>query len=406
MPKRRSRGTGGLYKRADGLWCGSVDVPTTDGRRRRRVVCAKDRGAAAQKLAAVKKEIEAGQFATSAKTTVEAWLGHWLENIHKPQVKPTTYRYYADTIRLYIVPRIGKIRLSKLSQNDVRQLHAAIQQDSTRAAQKAHQVLQKALKDAMHEGLLSRNVAEAVKKPKHVKDSPKALTAEAARALIRSAIDAGDPLAARWATAFLTAGRQGEVIGLELDRLHHDLSFMDLSWQLQQLPKIHGCPPSEPCGKQRAAACPAAKWDMPPGFEFRPCYRSLVWTRPKSSAGTRIVPVIEPLQILLRDHLERTAHLPNPHGLVWRHPDGRPIAPRDDSTLWHQALDKAELPAIGLHAARHTTATLLLAAGVPEQVRMQIMGQSSVDAHRGYVHVDQSQTRAALENLTLLTDLD
>lgn len=51
------------------------------------------------------------------------------------------------------------------------------------------------------------------------------------------------------------------------------------------------------------------------------------------------------------------------------------------------------------YVSRHTTATLLSQADVPEEIRMQIMGQSSVVAHRGYTHIDQTQTRKALANL-------
>lgn len=51
------------------------------------------------------------------------------------------------------------------------------------------------------------------------------------------------------------------------------------------------------------------------------------------------------------------------------------------------------------YVSRHTTATLLSQANVPEEIRMQIMGQSSAVAHRGYAHIDQTETRKALANL-------
>ena len=40
--------------------------------------------------------------------------------------------------------------------------------------------------------------------------------------------------------------------------------------------------------------------------------------------------------------------------------------------------------------------------GVDEAVRMQLLGHSSVAAHRGYAHVDQTLTRAALGELSKL----
>jgi integrase len=126
-----------------------------------------------------------------------------------------------------------------------------------------------------------------------------------------------------------------------------------------------------------------------------------VWTRPKSAAGTRIVPIAGPLLVLLLSADRETS---NPHNLVWHHPDGRPVSPKEDHLAWREALRSAGFtdPLPNLHAARHTTATLLLKAGVPEQIRMQIMGQSSVVAHRGYAHVDQTLTREAVGHLTQL----
>jgi len=93
---------------------------------------------------------------------------------------------------------------------------------------------------------------------------------------------------------------------------------------------------------------------------------------------------------------------PNPSGLVFHHADGRPISPEEDHAAWKALLKLAEVQDAPLHAARHTTATLLQQAGVDEQTRMQVMGQSSIVAHRGYVHVDRTHARKALNNLAQL----
>lgn len=98
-------------------------------------------------------------------------------------------------------------------------------------------------------------------------------------------------------------------------------------------------------------------------------------------------------------HRQDTAGDPNPHGLVWAHRDGRPIGEKQEWQLWRQLLDAAELPRVDQYATRHTTATLLDALGVSEDVRMQIMGHSSKVAHRAYMHVDQTRARAALDKL-------
>lgn len=411
---RRSPGEGSIYRRAtDGRWIAAITIPNLAGERRRQTVSAKTRAEVIRKLNALRTQTAAGAPTYNSKTTVNEWLTHWLEDIHRPRVRPTTYRYYELAIRRHLNPHIGNRRLTTLTPDDIRQLHKLIQDTaSTRAAVAAHQALQMALKDAEREGLLPRNVAALAGRPKHAAAVRGSLTANDARTLIRTSIDRGDPLASRWAAAFLVGARKGELIGLEWDRVNLDTGILELSWQLQEHRKAHGCgEPNQdsgihPCGRQRAGWCPQARWDLPPGYEYRECHRSLIWTRPKTHAGTRIVPIIPPLLMLLRAHRENTAAQPNPHNLVWHHQDGKPIGPREDHELWSDALDAAGLDHVPLHCARHTTATLLHQAGVSEDIRMQIMGQSSAVAQRGYVHVDQSLTRAALLKLEELLAIE
>ncbi len=403
MPTRRSQGDGSLYRAANGLWRAAVTLPSVDGKRRRKVVSSAHKTVAMAKLRTLRKEVAEGRATVTGSTTVGRWLRKWIDEIHGPSLRPKAYTDYESIIRLHITPAIGHKRLDVLTAEDVRAMYREMQRTSTRTAAQSHIILRKALGDAMKEGILGKNITDAVAKPKHTPTPPEPLDADQCKALLRSCIDAEDPLAPLWATAFLTAPRPGELLGIELDRTDLDHGIFELSWQLQQLNRQrHGCgdgtPDGWPCGKIRAAACPKRRWDMPPGFEFRPLYRSLVLTRPKTKTGTRIVPIPAPLWAMLNVHIENMVG-PNPHNLLWHHPDGRPISPREHHTLWKAALDRAGLPDAPPYVSRHTTATLLSQSDVPEEIRMQIMGQSSVVAHRGYTHIDQTQTRKALANL-------
>lgn len=409
MTTRRPAGEGTLYKRSDGLWVGAVEIPTSDGKRRRRTVSARKRADAAAKLRKLVTEIESGAVPTSNQTTVAAWTDYWLKQIVWPAVKPKTFNYYEGHVRLHINPHIGGKKIVKLTQEDVRGLIRTLQSTAgTSTAQKAHQALKRALQDAINEGVANRNVAAMIAKPKHAAGTRGALDVTAVRHLIRTALDNGDPLASRWAAAFLTGCRQSEILGLTWDRVDLNRGVMDVSWQLQQLEQEHGCGQTETgwaCGRTRPGWCPKRRWNLPPGFKHEICHRSLVWTVPKTKAGTRLVPIAEPLRLLLADLKARTDDENNLHRLVWHHPDGRPINPREDFCRWRQALDAAGIERIPLHAARHTTATLLQALGVPDDTRMAIMGHSSLAAQRGYVHVDIAAAAAAIRRLEPVLEL-
>lgn len=404
---RRTKGDGSLFQRANGLWVGVVELPTHNGTRRQKRVTSLDRNIAIDKLKKLRREVEDGLLPVTANTTVEKWLTRWLEEIHGTEIRPSTRQSYATTIRLYILPTIGGKRLDKLTPDHVRAMHRHAAQTSGRAAQKAHVILQRALKDAVREGLLRRNVAEVVHKPRYLAAARTPLTSTQAKHLLRTSLDTRDPLATRWAAALLIGARQGELLGLTWDRIDLDRCTIDLSWQLQQLQQSHGCGTSTdgayPCGRVRPGWCPQRCWRLPPDFQIRPLYRSLVLTRPKTAAGWRLVPIPDPLWLLLLDDTALQAGV-NPHNLVWHHNDGRPIGPREDYQRWQEALKAAGLPAAPLHIARHTTATLLAEVGVSEQTRMEILGQVALSAHRGYVHVGVDHRRQAMAALDTLID--
>lgn len=410
--KRRAPGDGGLFQRkSDGMWCAVLDVPTEDGSRRQKRVYSKDYDKARDKLDELKKDIENGVI-PSPTMTVGKWLDYWLAEVKGPHVRPKTREFYEESIRLHITPAIGKKRLDRLTPADVRFMLGSVA--TSRNKQRAHQVLNLALKAAVIEGNVRRNVCDAVLKPKHLAADRSAFTADQAKTIIRTAIaieasrdaKAGEPaLATRWAAAFLSGARQAEVLGLEWDRVDLAAGVADFSWQLQQLTRVHGCgaPVGKlyPCDRARPSYCPQSHWDFEAGFDYRECRKSLVWTRPKTKTGVRIVPLLPGLVEMLKQH--RDVVEPNPHGLVWHHVDGRPLSPTDDHEAWQALLKSARVTSAGetipLHSARHTTATMLQAAGVDESTRMAIMGQSSAAAQRGYIHVDQTQARAALSNL-------
>jgi integrase len=384
------------------LWIGRVEIAGEDGKRRQREVSSKNRNEAIAKLKQLKADVAAGRVAVTSRATVEKWLERWIEDIRGPKLRPGTKADYARTIKLHINPHVGNKRLDRLTAQHVRDMQTSI--PHSRTAQLAHVILRSALEDAIKEGMLTRNVAEVASKPKHSTQAREPLSAAQAKQLLRSAIDNDDPWATRWAAALLLGARQGEILGLQWSRLDLDNGVADFSWQLQQLEQAHGCGDRHsdgtwPCGKVRVGYCPQRKWDLPRGFDHQILHRSLALTPPKTRAGTRIVPIPAPLWAMLQTHPRGET---NPHDLVWHHDDGRPLSPRDDYEAWQDALQAAKLPPAPLHVARNTCATLLAEAGVPEDIRMAILGQVSITAHRSYVYRDQAQTRQAMTALDQL----
>lgn len=405
MSPRRSPGDGTVFQRTDGLWVAGF---TIDGQRYR--TTAKSRTEAQRKRRQLQNEVAQGLRVKGGKAKLSTWLDSWLD-IHKPKVDPETWRSYETSVRLHINPAIGNKSLEKLTPDDIRDMLITIQKTSPRAAQKAYTTLRLALRVALAERKINWNPAAVVDKPKHTPKRDPAFTVKEALHIIATAETVCDATwAARWKAGFMTGKREGEVLGLTWDRVDLDNNMLDVSWQLQELGKVHGCGEPDgdtyPCGKARVSFCPQARWDFPHGFEYEECERALVWTRPKTKATQeQPIPIIAPLRdvlVMLKDQ-----DGPNPHNLVFHYPDGSAISPSQDQKAWRRLLQAADVPHRKQHTLRRTTATLMRSAAVDEQTRQELFGHSGEDVQRIYAGPSADTHRVAMDKLAdLLTPQD
>lgn len=403
---RRTRGDGTLFKRTDGYWVGGIELPAgPDGKRRHKRIVRKNRNDVIAALRQLKVNLDAGKITTAKATTLTKWLDYWVEEIlpHR-DIKPGTSYSYKSTIRLHIKPHIGAKRLDKLHPSDFRGLYVLLQKTvSGRAAQKADQVLRLVIKAAVRDGVLAANVMDRVDKPAHNAKESTAFSAATTMHIIETAFATqGDMWGVRWALGFFTGCRESELLGAEWDRVNFDQALIDISWQLQRMQKQHGCGPvtanGYPCGLKKSAYCPSSYWEFPPSMVWRECENTLVWTVPKTKAGTRIVPLIPPALELLR--ALKATDINNPHGLVFHHPNGKPLTQDQDQKMWKALLEAAGVDHVPQHTIRHSTATLLLESGADTHVIQSVIGHTEVSTTRGYQHVNLELARRAWGNLS------
>ena len=419
--KKRTNGTGSTYyRKSDNRWCASLSLSSPDGKPRRVTRTAHTERAAKAKLKELQREYaEKGDIPTSI-LNIATWTRTWLDIVSK-EVRPKTASGYRGSVERYIIPAIGTKQLKNLTPEHVRQVEKYIATagpgPGSRTAVLAYQALSLALTAAYREGKMQRNVADLVKRPRATKSKLTVLTADHGMKVLHTVTGwpppvAIDRLASRWFAALLTGARQGELLGLEWDRVDFNRNVLDLSWQLQRFTWEHGCGDSIgtddngkltwPCGRIRGTDCLARKLTSPADWENRRLTGGLYLSRPKSSAGWRIIPLVSPLKEMLEMRLQASVIESNPHGLVWTKPNGSPVEPSQDNAAWHAVLKLAGVPDARLHDARHTTASLLLKAGVSIEVITKILGHSTVAMSRSYVDVDMPQTVDALTRMSAL----
>jgi integrase len=395
--KRRHRGEGSFYRRkSDGMWIGAYPYEDEYGEGKRATVSSRDKVIAMEKFRELRTMIDSGAFSPTSKMSAEKWLEYWVENIIKPNRAPRTYDSYKGTIDNQIAPFLQKQKKAPHLPVPATLVRANLkwvgEKWSPRTAELTYAVWSGSMKAAKKEQPNHpADPTEHVAKPMNNKTTGSALGVDQARRVLLTATKNKDRMVTRWAAALMLGQRQGELLGLERDRIFIDELTVDLSWQLQSLKTKPGADLEDP-----------DRFRVPDGFEIRPLYRRFALTRRKGSRPT-LIPLPAPLAVIFKVYLDTTPT--NRFGLTWVSPAGNPIDNKTDNQAWSAALAAAGVPAVRLHDARHTTNTLLLEMGVEESVRMQILGQSTVAAQRRYTHVDLTLARKALGNLDILLEI-
>ncbi len=123
MAKKRKKGEGTLRHRKDGRWEGENGHRLRPGGQPQDQKCAgKDEGrvrGAAGKLKATddtKRPVK-----VKADMAFGDWLDFWYQNHSKPGLRPTTCQSYENWLYDHLIPGVGHIPLSKLTQSDLQQ---------------------------------------------------------------------------------------------------------------------------------------------------------------------------------------------------------------------------------------------------------------------------------------------
>ena len=226
---RRGNSEGSIYKRKDGRWAAAVSQPGA----KRRTLYGKTRQEVAKKLTGALRDKESGLPVVSERQTVEQFLNQWLDAA-QPTVRHTTYVRYEEYVRLHINPIIGRLRLNRLTPQQIQNLYAKKLADgmSPTSVHHLHTVLHRALRQALRWGLTGRNVTEAVDPPRRAHFDHQPLTPDQARQFLSAA--QGNRLEALYVLALTTGMRQGELLGLSWRDVDLDIGTIQVRSTLQQ----------------------------------------------------------------------------------------------------------------------------------------------------------------------------
>lgn len=295
-------------------------------------------------------DADRGLFSYAGTLTLGRYLDKWLPSI-KDTVRQRTWERYEQLVRVHLKPTLGRKKLKDLTRAHVKALYREKLDagSSPRTVQYIHTTLHKALKDAVGDGVLSKNVADGLKPAKLRKKEINPLTPEQARALLKVTHDADDRYEALYVLAIHYGLRQGELLGLKWADLNLELGTLQVRRTMSET------------------------------------RTGRIEEETKSGKGRRIdlsATVVE----ALKRHRERQLRGANEtnrnyqdHGLMFPSTKGTPT---NSKNLYHRSfkplLKRAGLPNIVFHELRHTCATIRFMKGQHPKRVSELLGHSSI----------------------------
>ena len=331
---------------SDGRWVGSLSLP--DGTRK--VFYGKKQSEVIAKLDEAANDLRRGMLAVGSTTTLQEYLENWLENVHKPTIRLSTYLNYRKLLNNYLVPGLGKVKLQKLTPQQVQVFYSQKMSDglAPKTVNNMHGVLHKALDNAVKWNILSRNVCDAVTPPRIPRKEKNVLTKQQAHTLLEEVRT--HRLEALLTLAITTGMREGELLALHWQ----DVNFEDCSLQVKR----------------------AVSYLKGYGY---------IESEPKTAKGRRMIKLPVFVVAILRRHKAQQEEHRREVGSAWIEKDlmftnaqGYFYSASTLRKVFRWFLVSIGLPHMRFHDLRHSAATILLAMNVHPKVVQEILWHSQI----------------------------
>jgi integrase len=377
MGKQQTKRRGareGTIRKTDRGWLGAVALGHDNkGKQIRKWVLRQTRAEVATELQRLAQQKESGRPISSAKRTVGKFMLEWLEVHVKPNKAPLTYRGYEQTTRMYIIPMLGKIPLARLNGEDVQRCLNQASTDglSPTSVKAINATLKTALTRAIRWKLLDHNAAKAATPPKQRKYHAKHLPAADADRLLK--VVEGHRYEALIVVALMMGLRREEVAALHWSNIDFEQKILHVRYALQ-----------------------------------RHAGKGMVLAELKTEHSRRDLPIPSLcIEALLRrrtiqeeERIKAGAKWKQDSEFVFTSRDGHRIMIEEPIQILDEALQLAGLPHVRFHDLRHSTASLLIAKGVPLEFVSKIMGHSNLQITGDlYAHLLPTQVRDVMQTM-------
>ena len=370
MANKRLNNEGTIYYREDRKqWCAQVSL---DGRRLTKY--ARSQRECRDWVKETQTKIGFGLTFSGTQVTLAKFMVNWLDGKELSN-RPQTVSAYRALVRQHIMPLMGEMRLQDIQPAHLNQLYLSKKEEGrgARTVQVIHMVMHAVLRQAVKEGILGRNPADAVQRPKVETAERHILTEEQAQQLIIATENTRYGMLIYM--ALVTGMREGELLGLKWSDLDWTKGQLYIQRQLQ-MKKVNGS----------------------------------VMVPPKTKAGVRHIKLGPGTLGRLASHREQQELMKNcnqarwvENGLIFPNTLGKPMSSKTMYLEYKRLLKEIGLPDITFHALRHTALSIMLDMGTPVNTVQKWAGHSkasvTTDTYGHSMAHAENEVAARLEEL-------
>lgn len=390
MSKKRSKanGEGTIFQRKNGQWVSEITLgrDSKTGNFVRKTLYGKTREEVWNKQRMYLLHQGRLSSAEFQSLTLGEWMLIWLTEYQTPPTtKPTTYSGYKYYIDAHIM-KIGHLLVCKIKPIDIQRFYSQLHKSGRRArsgelspktVRNIHNILHKALEQAVDNGIIEWNPSDKVSLPKYKRKDPRVLSVEEQAGFLEALTTESLTYKTLFIVALKTGMRLGEILGSTWAAVSYKERTLHVHQSLHRV-KMVGSDKTE-----------------------------LVITGVKTASSERYViltpKTVESLRELERYQIKQSyTGVPDRYkNLIFKSIVGTPLEPRGVMRKLYAINKRLGYPHINFHAFRHTTATRLLEKNVHPKIVQKQLGHSDIRQTLQYSHISMDVQMKGIDKLDL-----
>lgn len=420
MAGKRANGEGSYYQLKDRTWVYQVTIGRKENgspkrksfKGRTKAICKERWEAWEAEQAELAKQAAMERLEAGNIEALAARLGHfpeaetlfsdafmeWLKLYKSPPTrKPSTYASYLATYKTHFGPAFGEMPLYAVTQDVVQEYYQKKQLSGGRLDDKKgglspktirnhHMILKDFFTYAEGKYKLHGNPTLCTTRPEVVQREMRVLSPSEMEVFIREVMKETQRIAIL--TDLFVGYRKGELLALEISDFNLERQTLRVTKNIQRV-LTEALSPDNPNIKI---------------LNYDPSKKThlIVQNTPKTRSSYRETAISDGLCDLLVRHIFTMANSdwPNPNNLLFPSTTGTYIDPKSFDIRLRAVSKRCEIKNVNPHALRHTLATRLVEEKVPLNIVQGILGHSSIETTRKYLHKNDEIEREAIQSMS------